>query len=202
VHLAIIPAHAEASLADRLSYSPHFFAMVHGWAHENHSPPETKKAEFGTPRRAAKPELERAMARMREIFGTGLLPVFVPPWNRLHTDHLALLAPAGYRGLSAFGARPARHPCPGLLAVNTHVDPVDWKGTRGLISPAHLIPRVAELLRDRREGRTDPEEPFGYLTHHLVHDTDLWHFSETFLKEMLDGGARPQDIGQLLESMT
>ena len=200
VHLAVIPAHAEAALAERLRSAHVLHALVHGWAHENHEPAGRKKAEFGSPRPQAADELADALTRLEAIFGADLLAVFVPPWNRLHPDHLALLVQAGYRGLSTFGPREHAHPRPGLLALNTHVDPIDWKGTRGLIDPARLLAQIAGLLRDRREGRADRGEPFGYLTHHLVHDPEVWQFSEAFLAELLDGGARPQDIGPLLET--
>jgi hypothetical protein len=200
VHLAVIPAHAEAALAERLHIAHGLRALVHGWAHENHEPSGRKKAEFGSPRPQAADQLGEGLTRLKAVLGADLLAIFVPPWNRLHPDHLAPLVRAGYRGLSTFGPRAHAHPFPGLLAVNTHVDPIDWKGTRGLIEPARLIPQIASLLRDRREGRADGGEPFGYLTHHLIHDPEIWHFSEAFLAEMLDGGARPQDIGPLLET--
>jgi hypothetical protein len=202
VHLAIIPARADASLAESVRASRHLFAMVHGWAHENHAARDRKKAEFGAPRPQAASEITEALTRLGTMLDGDVLPVFVPPWNRLHADLLGPIAQAGYRAVSIFGARAKPYPHPGLRAVNTHVDPVDWKGTGGLIDPEQLIPHIAELLRDRRTGRADRTEPFGYLTHHLVHDPDLWRFSEAFLKELLNGGARRQDIGTFLETTT
>ena len=37
-------------------------------------------------------------------------------------------------------------------------------------------------LAARREGRVDPSEPTGLLTHHLVHDEDAWSFLSAFLQ--------------------
>ena len=50
VHLAIIPAGAAATLARHISVHPQMIPVVHGWAHENHSPAGEKKAEFGSHR--------------------------------------------------------------------------------------------------------------------------------------------------------
>ena len=50
-----------------------------------------------------------------------------------------------------------------------------------------LIIQTADLLRDRREGRADITEPFGVLTHHLVHDQDIWTFTQELLNRLLDG---------------
>ena len=52
-----------------------------------------------------------------------------------------------------------------------------------------LIAQTAGLLRDRREGRSDNTEPFGILTHHLVHDQDIWAFTEALLRKLLSGPA-------------
>lgn len=78
-------------------------------------------------------------------------------------------------------------PAPGLEQINTHLDPIDWRGTRGLVAPDKLVAQTTDLLRDRREGRTDNAEPFGILTHHLVHDPDIWIFTEALLRRLLDG---------------
>lgn len=79
---------------------------------------------------------------------------------------------------------------PGLSQINTHLDPIDWRGSRGLADPDMLISQTVALLRDRREGRADADEPFGVLTHHLVHDQRIWDFTEHLLSQLLDGPVR------------
>ena len=181
VHLAVIPAHAEAALAERLRSAHVLHALVHGWAHENHEPAGRKKAEFGSPRPQAADELADALTRLEAVFGADLLAVFVPPWNRLHPDHLALLVQAGYRGLSTFGPREHAHPRPGLLALNTHVDPIDWRGTRGFAGDESCLGAAIAHLAARRDGTADAAEPTGLLSHHLAHDEGCWDFAERFL---------------------
>lgn len=200
VHLAIVPAQAEASLSQLITASDLLVPLVHGWAHRNHAPAQAKKAEFGQPRETAAHELSEALARMQDLFGRELVPVFVPPWNRIDPVYHAVLAQAGYCGLSTFGARPMRQASAGVVRINTHIDPIDWKGTRGLIDPAILLQRLVAVLCARRQGQQDNDEPMGYLTHHLVHDADLWAFSRAVLSELLAAGATAPQLTDFLET--
>ena len=54
-----------------------------------------------------------------------------------------------------------------------------------------LIAQAVHDLEARRTGTQDPTEPYGLLTHHLVHTDAIWNFSRAFVTEMLDGGATP-----------
>ena len=202
VHLAIIPAQAKPSLARHMTQSDHLLAMVHGWQHHNHAPSGQKKAEFGTARSGASDELHRGIDQMRALFGARLIPMFVPPWNRIDAAYLIPLARAGYRGLSTFTPRRTTHAADGLMQINTHIDPIDWRGTRDLKTPETLVAQTVDILAARAKGQTDASEPLGYLTHHLVHSADVWEFSRQFVSELLDGGALPQPIAPLLEENT
>src|SRR6187455_1473895 len=53
LHLAVIPEPATPRLAERLSTVSTAFVLTHGWRHQNHAPPDKKKAEFGSHRPAA-----------------------------------------------------------------------------------------------------------------------------------------------------
>ncbi|GFE50766.1 polysaccharide deacetylase [Roseobacter cerasinus] len=189
VHLAVIPAVADQTLADAIMQAPHMVPTVHGWAHENRAPQGQKKAEFGALHADTADLLARGLERLDALFGTRLSPTFVAPWNRLHADVLPHLATAGYRAVSTFTPRCVVEPSPGLVQINTHIDPIDWRGSRGLVMPDRIIAQTVDALTKRRQGVTDTTEPFGYLTHHLVHDTDIWSFSRAFLAELLEGGA-------------
>jgi hypothetical protein len=202
VHLAVIPAHAKDTLVPYMSECAGLIPLVHGWAHANHATEGEKKSEFGRHRSAGTLEISHAIERFRVLFGPALPPVFVPPWNRLSDLHLSDLVSAGFRCLSTYGPRQRPDAVDGLPQINTHIDPIDWRGTRGLIAPDILIARVTELLHDRRMGRADNAEPLGYLTHHLVHTEDLWDFSHALLAELLDGGATPHSLPSLLETRT
>lgn len=189
VHLAVIPAFADQTLADALHQAPQMVLTVHGWSHENRAPYGQKKAEFGALHADTADLLARGLERLAALFGTRLSPTFVAPWNRLHADVLPHLATAGYRTVSTFTPRSAVEPSPGLVQINTHIDPIDWRASRGLVMPDRIITQTVDALTKRRQGVTDATEPFGYLTHHLVHDADIWSFSRAFLTELLEGGA-------------
>ena len=192
VHVAVIPAQAEPPLVAALAQA---VPMVHGWRHVSHAPAGAKNAEFGHPRAEAQAELDHALSRMQEMFGAQLLPVFVPPWNRLDAGLMPVLEQLGYRGLSTFGARET-----GAVPVqiNTHIDPIFWRGDRGLVAPDQIISRLCETLRARRTGHADSAEPLGLLTHHLVHTEQVWAFSGNLCRVLLDGGAYPADLRALL----
>ncbi len=198
VHVAVIPDLITPTLAPAVTRTPHLIPIIHGWRHISHSPEGIKNAEFGHRRPQAKTELELSMEGLKGSFGDQLVKLFVPPWNRISAELLPTLAAIGYRGVSTFGARNTRFATPRLMQINTHIDPIFWRGHRGLVAPETLISGIVTTLRDRREARTDSSEPLGLLTHHLVHDEDIWNFSGDVLRVLLDGGAIPADIRSLL----
>lgn len=108
--LAVIPALATSDLARRIvaenanGPAPVHIA-VHGWRHVNHAPLGEKSQEFGPhrPLAAMRAELVRGRERLDALFGTQLLAVLVPPWNRLDPALLAHLPGAGFSALSTFG---------------------------------------------------------------------------------------------------
>ncbi|WP_432816617.1 polysaccharide deacetylase family protein [Sulfitobacter sp. JB4-11] len=194
LHLAIIPVMADSSLADLLKKQPRVVPMVHGWAHQNHAPEGKKKAEFGHPRETATPELAMAYARLKDLLAFENDMFFVPPWNRIDASVVSALPAAGYAGVSTFTPRNAACPMPGLVQINTHLDPIYWRGGGGVVPADQLISALVALLQDRRAGRTDATEPLGILTHHLVHDADIWAFTRAVLSELLAGGAIPATV--------
>ena len=185
-HLAVIPKHAQDSLVSAINDDPMLHALVHGWAHTNTAPAGQKKSEFGAPRAAANNDAAKGLARMQGMFGPQLVPIFVPPWNRIDPSVVGALKSLGYAALSTFGPRLTN---PDITEVNTHIDPIYWRGHRGLVDPEALITQTVETLDARRLGAQDPLEPIGYLTHHLVHDDPIWDFSRGFLRELQNGGA-------------
>ena len=194
VHLAIVPAHAQQSLAASLD-TDRLIPVIHGWAHRDHSGGVGKKNEFLNPRDDAIRDTAKAMAHMRSLFGAALRPMFVPPWNRINDDVTQALARQGFSALSTFGPRKSADAAIGLVRINTHIDPIWWKGTRDLMDPDQLIAQAAGHLDARRRRVEDPVEPFGLLTHHLVHTDAIWDFTATFAKRVLDGGATAWVMG-------
>lgn len=198
VHLAIIPKRAGADLTRYLANTDAMIPVTHGWTHDNHAPSDRKKSEFGLPRVDGAAEINQAMTRMTRLFGKRFLPLFVPPWNRLDPCHYPALQSAGFAAVSLFGPRPEVRTDNGLIRINTHIDPIDWRGSRDLTDPNHLVAIAVRNLEARRTGSADASEPLGYLTHHLVHSENLWEFSGQILTELLEGGAFVQTLDTLL----
>jgi len=190
VHLAIIPKEASEALARDLPEC--FVPVVHGWAHVSHTPEGAKNAEFaaGRPANAALVDASQGLGRLRALFGDRVAPMFVPPWNRIVPDVVAGLAEVGFDAVSTYNPRTATMAVPGVAQINTHVDPIFWRGHGGLVDAETLVSQIVSLLKDRRAGLTDNQEPLGYLTHHLVHDAVIWEFSRQFLQEICDGPVR------------
>jgi predicted glycosyltransferase len=185
IALAAVPGGVERSLVDRLGDEPQAHVLVHGFRHENHAPPGEKKAEFGTHRSvsALAGDAAAGLRLAEQVCGGKLLAVFAPPWNRIAPRLVSRLPALGYRGLSAFGDRAAPEPVPGLRQVNTHLDPIDWTGTRGLLPEDVLVARLAAALAARLDGEAD-DEPIGLLTHHVIHDESVWRFCEALLDRL------------------
>jgi hypothetical protein len=196
-HLAVIPKFATPALAKRLSSIPRIIPVIHGWAHENHAPKDQKKAEFGATRpiENCAADAIKSLQNLQDLFGDKLHPMFVPPWNRINPDFGQHLVAIGYDSLSTYGPRKSRLIAPNLIQINTHLDPIDWRGNRSLIAPDVLIMQTVKLMQDRRLGHADNAEPFGLLTHHLVHDDAIWAFVKQFLIIMRKGPIKPFRYG-------
>jgi len=186
IALAVIPHGFEPALGERLRNEEAAFALVHGWSHVSHAPTDEKKAEFGAhrPLEAMAAEAEQALHVLRKKLGHKLLPVFVPPWNRIAPELVQHLPHSGFQALSTFNERKAAYPVEGLLQVNTHVDPIDWHGTRSLADQALIIASLAAAIERRTAGEADRDEPIGLLTHHLVHDDVIWSFCEALMMHL------------------
>jgi hypothetical protein len=176
--LAVIPARATAALADRLRGESLVAVLPHGFAHANHARPGERAAEFGAQRTVAVrvAEVIDGWARLQGF--AGLVPLFVPPWNRYDLDLCTGLTGQQIRAISAFGAR--KQLSPPLVECNCHVDIITWRTTRGFAGTGKTVSKLTEHLRARRTGELPADEVTGLLTHHLDHDEACW----TFLAEL------------------
>lgn len=188
VALAVIPSDAEPALAERLAEEDAISVLPHGWAHINHAPPSAKKSEFGADRSVAARRADAASGwmRIKDLFGSRATPIFTPPWNRAAPDLHPHLAALGFSALSSFRPRRRATLAPALTALNTHLDPIDWKGGRSLVDPEALVSGAVAALVARREGRADATEPYGLLTHCLVHDAAIWDFLSRLFEQFAD----------------
>jgi hypothetical protein len=181
--LAVIPAAPDRPLQDSLrdfvAGWPQASVLQHGFRHQSHAAAGAKKSEFPAGRDPG-PDLAAGFVRLQQAFGSQFLPVLTPPWNRIEASALPALPGLGFRGLTRFDEPPYRKnvAIPGLKEVNTQVDVIDWRGSRGFVGIEAALARLVGHLAARREGRADPALPTGILTHHLVHDTATWRFLE------------------------
>lgn len=169
VCLAVIPAHATQGLASQLEGHGSVCVAVHGWSHQNHAPASEKKQELGAHRamKTIRAELSTGFEQLSRQYRSRFVPLLVPPWNRIDASVTATLSGIGFEALSTFGDQ--SHDS--IAMMNTHVDIIDWKQTRGGRETDQL---VAELIAQLKQGT----RPIGLLTHHLVHDDAAWHFLE------------------------
>ncbi len=164
--LAAIPKFSDLPLAERLASAKDVSVAAHGWCHANYAGVGEKSQELGAHRPAATvlDDLRQGFARLQGLFPAQFVPVLVPPWNRITPPVVAGLPSLGFRALSVFGpAVPAPVP-----VVNTHVDLIDWRGSRRGRADDDLF---SEIL-----AAAHLEVPIGILSHHLVHDAQAWRF--------------------------
>lgn len=178
VTLAVPPEPATDALARRLAGLADIGVTVHGWAHRNHAPPDVKKQELGShrPQEVVVDELRRGVERLRSLFPEHFVPMLVPPWNRIDAALLQRLPEVGFSALSVFGPE---KPSPFPL-INTHVDVMDWRGTRGCrehsLIVADIVARMRQVCGDIEGAEDQRGRTVGLLTHHLVHDEAVWDF--------------------------
>ncbi|MEM7406768.1 MAG: polysaccharide deacetylase family protein [Pseudomonadota bacterium] len=177
VALAVVPALLQPGLGSALAGWSEMCVWQHGYAHQNRAPAGAKKAELGDSRPVQQrlAELALGRARLSARFGRNFQPVLVPPWNRISDDLIARLPEVGLRGLSTFRPRP-RRATPALTRVNTHVDVIAWRLGGGFVGEEHAVAQLLGHWQARAEGRVDPTEATGILTHHRVHDEATWRF--------------------------
>ena len=221
--LAVVPKLVDASLLRAIDPMPRITPIVHGYAHINHAPAHEKQAEFGGHRSMADmcAELAQGLALLRDRFGGRLLPILVPPWNRLDTQLAPHLPSLGYCGLSSFRSAAQRLPAPGLVQTNCHIDSIDWHALRGQRPAQAVLEEMTTLLRVRRlypdiasdrlvfgkplPAGFDPNEPTGILTHHLIQDAQSWEFLSQLLRILSahcrdGGGARWLDCAEAFKA--
>jgi hypothetical protein len=169
-----VPVWLDAGGQARIAASPQASVLQHGFAHRNHAPAGQKSCELGG--RAIdliEAELARGRATLVDAFGAAFLAVLVPPWNRFDRQLVGRLAACGFCGLSTYGRRDAFEAAAGLTQINTHLDPIDWRGGRLFAGEVAALERLIAVL--------DPDEPIGILSHHLAMDEPGWRFLDRLL---------------------
>ena len=186
VAIAVIPADLDASLARYLAQREHFSVLQHGFAHRSYAAPGVKKIEMGGERSTA--DIEQALVRGREIlsaqFPAQYVPVLVPPWNRVEKRVLERLPDTGLMGLSSMWTRKSWSAPGGLVQVNTHLDPVNWRHGGKFIGEYRSLAQINSHLIARRQFDWVRGEATGILTHHLDQDGAGWEFCDRLISTL------------------
>ncbi len=190
--LAVIPEETGVALEAFLDRREGIHVALHGWSHRNYAPASEKKQELGTHRPAALvlAELSTGYGKLSALHGERLVPMRLPPWNPISPDTLPVRGAMATECLSVFGPEQQRR----TREMNTHVDVMDWHGTRGGRPADVLFGEIAARMDVMTEGQT-----MGLLTHHLVHDSAVDEFlAHLFQLTANHSGCRWVSSGELL----
>lgn len=182
--LAVIPGRLNPGLVEFLDNRSLASVFQHGFAHQNHASPGHRKLELGGTRGTDQTlaDLEQGFRILYQHFSDRFNPVLVPPWNRIDDRVVARLGDIGFSGISTMKARRHAYPAPGLLQVNAHLDPVNWRHQGGFLGVYPAIAILIQHLIARRSGYRDLDEPTGILTHHLAQNDAVWRFLEDLFR--------------------
>ena len=184
VSLAVIPAALKPDLIDYIPDKSLLSVLQHGFAHKSHAARGQRKLELGGMRPVAGiiADLEKGYLMLERSFADRFIPVLVPPWNRIDGKVVSRLSEIGFIGISTVKARRAALPVSGLLQVNTHLDPINWRQDGDFVGTYPAIAILMQHLIAKRTGYRDPDEPSGILTHHLSQNPATWRFTEDLLQ--------------------
>jgi hypothetical protein len=165
--LALIPNDNCRLLANRLRNLPAITVVQHGIDHINRAE-ATEKGSRGCASSWDAQEIASRIVKSQAFLQMeNAIPVFVPTWNATHPALETALRMTGMSGWSAFGGMTMTKS--NLKRIDTHLEPLRWKGGARFTGEARFLRRVRRLCQERR--RTGLwQEPVGLLTHHLQHD--------------------------------
>ena len=115
---------------------------------------------------------------LRRQYGTKLLPILVPPWDRIDPNILVDLPKLGFEAISGFGT--PQH-SPNLIVINTQIDVIDWNRNNRCRDEAALVKKLIREIKKCFSSAKD--QKVGIVTHHLYHDEAAWEFLEKLLSE-------------------
>lgn len=202
IHLAVIPAPMDRGFGGDLAGEPHVRVLQHGYAHANHAPDDGPHWELGDhrPLDLVVQELIAGQAILKPAMQERLLPVLVPPWNRISPAVIARIGDSGNRALSTHGKRRARFTDTGIEIINTHCDPIDWDAQARFLGRNESLRDLVHHLTARRAGKADSDEASGLCTHHSRQDEETWAFVERLLAETsAHPAARWMDLRAVLQ---
>ena len=179
--VAAIPDGDLPALAVLTATAPAVALAVHGFRHRNRAPLGDPSGEVIDGDDVDDVAAQVAAASARFAAAGAATPLFVPPWNNIHTTLLAALPAGGVEVLSGFDG-PRRRETSGLRRLDAHLDVMRWGEAPRFRGRTRFLGRLRRQLAERRRhGRWS--EPIGLLTHHLDHDPGAWRFLDQFLAQ-------------------
>lgn len=145
VTLAVIPAGTDERLSRCLAGRPLVDVAVHGWSHQNHAPPTEKRQELGghRSRDMIASDLRTGWARLRALYPAAMVPLLVPPWNRIDPALVPGLHEIGWTGgrgkirrVTCSGAAAHERPCGCDGLARQPRLPSSWRDSSRHRSPA------------------------------------------------------------------
>ena len=193
VHLAVIPAHLQDSLAviKAPEHRDSCFVLQHGFDHQSYALAGQRKIELGGSQ-ATQPQLTSLLANLatgytllQAHFANQYLPILVPPWNRVESPVAEHLTHLGYQQLSVLASDKLEETS---FHLNVHIDIIDWK-QRKFVGEAQVLSKIISSLTALRiqaqqnaSEKSEPVKPCGLMTHHLDHDDECWAFLTRFFE--------------------
>ncbi|MDR3572002.1 MAG: hypothetical protein P4L81_07525, partial [Candidatus Pacebacteria bacterium] len=214
IGLAVIPGKIRPNLTDFLDLSPkQFYPMCHGWNHIDHGR-VNKPGEFGPDRPLSNMinDARSALSLFSERFDT-VKAIFVPPFNRVTPAVVRALPNIGFFGVSLMPSYLERKVLQfgpplawtnlikipefsGSPRIDVHLDMIDWK-TNTARETDRIVDHLVRHLRGRRLGLLPASTPIGLLTHHLVHNDEIWRSCNEALEVLRsDNAVEFIDVGR------
>jgi len=166
IDVAVIPGAADAALAREMRRADADLVHLHqhGCAHANHEI-AGRKCEFGASRSRGqqRADIAAGRARLLDLIGDRVEPIFTPPWNRCTCVTAQCLADLDFELLS----RDASAPRFDVAALGELPVALDWTGRRGACAgTASWGVAIADRIRTAHA-------PVGLMLHHgLMTDDD------------------------------
>jgi hypothetical protein len=185
VGLAVVPGRLKPETAEEVRQRRHCFVMQHGYRHLDHFR-SCEYPGFRHPREVSA-EIDAGQAALQGQLAAQMIPVFVPPWNRLAPRFHPELARAGFRGISArlhCGPWLAQE-SQGLVEIPVHVN--STRPGAVFIGDEPFVAQVLRHLRAKRRGLAPWSQPTGILTHYFC-EVRVWQAMDRLVKTVLDGG--------------
>jgi hypothetical protein len=177
--VAVIPAACDAVCAAGLKArraSSRLRLHQHGWSHANHEA-AGRKSEFGLSRTrsAMQDDVRAGRARLADLLGDIVDPIFTPPWNRCANALAPVLVDTGVRVLSR-DTSAGRLEAPGLIECPVTVD---WSARR------HGAPPSVLSIADELARAIECADTVGVLFHHAVMSVEECALTRALLQTLL-----------------